>query len=329
MGLETGTRITDLVSTNPTATDLRSQGDDHIRLLKTILKTEVIALLGSQAKANLSVASGVITVPALHSALIFVVGEGGVADNLDTITGAGTHDGMLICIAPGNAAYPVTLKHGTGNLFLLRAKDAVLDGAGENILLIYYSSLWIEIFRGDISEVLNGDTLVLDTLTATTLAATTLTATTTTPGALSGWPSAWAWRSTALAAQDFTTATEILLNAVIFNVGSCFAVANGRFTPNVAGKYLVVAQLLISNVGTPGVDVGQIRKNGAATSGNYVEWPFVVHPTASVYGVQLHGIFDMNGTTDYLSAWIDLELDTGVDFANGAHSAYMKISRIG
>ena len=39
-GLETGTYISSLVSTNPTGSDDRSQGDDHIRLIKsTILNT--------------------------------------------------------------------------------------------------------------------------------------------------------------------------------------------------------------------------------------------------------------------------------------------------
>lgn len=38
MGLETGTYINDLSSSNPTSTDLRSQGDDHIRLIKAVLQ---------------------------------------------------------------------------------------------------------------------------------------------------------------------------------------------------------------------------------------------------------------------------------------------------
>lgn len=38
MALETGTYINDLVITNPTSTDPKSQGDDHIRLIKTLLK---------------------------------------------------------------------------------------------------------------------------------------------------------------------------------------------------------------------------------------------------------------------------------------------------
>lgn len=38
MGLETGSYIADLVITNPTSSDAKSQGDDHLRLLKTALR---------------------------------------------------------------------------------------------------------------------------------------------------------------------------------------------------------------------------------------------------------------------------------------------------
>lgn len=39
MSLETATYISDLVTTNPTASDPKSQGDDHIRLVKSTIKT--------------------------------------------------------------------------------------------------------------------------------------------------------------------------------------------------------------------------------------------------------------------------------------------------
>ncbi len=39
MGLETGTKWSDLVTTNPTSSDPRSQGDDHLRLIKTVAVT--------------------------------------------------------------------------------------------------------------------------------------------------------------------------------------------------------------------------------------------------------------------------------------------------
>lgn len=37
MALETGTYISDLVATNPTSSDAKSQGDDHLRLIKSTL----------------------------------------------------------------------------------------------------------------------------------------------------------------------------------------------------------------------------------------------------------------------------------------------------
>lgn len=41
MGLEVATHINQLVSTNPLGTDSKSQGDDHIRLMKSVLVTDL------------------------------------------------------------------------------------------------------------------------------------------------------------------------------------------------------------------------------------------------------------------------------------------------
>ena len=62
MGLETATYITDLVSTNPLGTDSKAQGDNHIRLLKSVLQTQ-FPNLGSAAvtatAAELNILDGV------------------------------------------------------------------------------------------------------------------------------------------------------------------------------------------------------------------------------------------------------------------------------
>lgn len=46
MGLETATYIADLVTTNPASTDPKSQGDDHLRLLKTVLQATFAGFSG-------------------------------------------------------------------------------------------------------------------------------------------------------------------------------------------------------------------------------------------------------------------------------------------
>src|SRR5512139_3983533 len=47
MSLETATYINGLVSTNPTATDNKSEGDDHIRLLKSTIQATFPSITGA------------------------------------------------------------------------------------------------------------------------------------------------------------------------------------------------------------------------------------------------------------------------------------------
>lgn len=61
MALETATYISDLVSTNPTASDNISQGDDHIRLLKSSIKATFPNINGAvtATQAELNILDGV------------------------------------------------------------------------------------------------------------------------------------------------------------------------------------------------------------------------------------------------------------------------------
>ena len=47
MALEAGTYVSDLVATNPTGTDPRRQGDDHIRLIKNVIQNTFPNLTGA------------------------------------------------------------------------------------------------------------------------------------------------------------------------------------------------------------------------------------------------------------------------------------------
>ena len=70
MSLETGTNVSDLNSSNPTTGDNASEGDDHLRLVKVVLKTEfpnfvssTSGVVATQAELSVlgSVTGGVIT----------------------------------------------------------------------------------------------------------------------------------------------------------------------------------------------------------------------------------------------------------------------------
>ncbi len=89
MALETGTYISDLVATNPVASDAKSQGDDHIRLIK------------STVKATFPNVSGAVT--PTHTELNYV---DGVTSAIQTqIDGKQASDAFLTSIAAlGTAA---------------------------------------------------------------------------------------------------------------------------------------------------------------------------------------------------------------------------------
>lgn len=80
MGLETGTYVNDLNTANPTSTDPKSQGDDHLRLIKSVLKNTfagfpgLIAATGTEAQGATTndFTVTVAPAPAAYTANFFV-----------------------------------------------------------------------------------------------------------------------------------------------------------------------------------------------------------------------------------------------------------------
>ena len=79
MGLETATYISQLVATNPTSSDPVSQGDDHLRLIKSVLQDQ-FTTLGAAAvtttAAELNLLDGVTTL-APEGTAVLSTGESG------------------------------------------------------------------------------------------------------------------------------------------------------------------------------------------------------------------------------------------------------------
>lgn len=97
MGLETGTYINSLNASNPTATDPKSQGDDHLRLIKATLLNTLPQLTGpvnaNQAEMNRlvglgSAAVGVSDVQALtNKNLVNVLLTDGYTEEVFAVSG--------------------------------------------------------------------------------------------------------------------------------------------------------------------------------------------------------------------------------------------------
>lgn len=137
MGLETGTYISDLVASNPLSGDPESQGDDHLRLIKSVLQ----ATFPQTSKAfrfpttGNAVASFTVSFPADQNKLFIVGVTANAVITLPTPTGVNA-DGFAVSFkrtdAPSITGYTARITHASiyghtsaGYYPLERENDAV------------------------------------------------------------------------------------------------------------------------------------------------------------------------------------------------------------
>ena len=90
MAKEVATYISELTATNPVSSDSVSVGDDHIRMLKTVLKTQFSGLTGTTAiaasEAELNILDGVTSTAAELNILDGVTSTAAELNILDGVT---------------------------------------------------------------------------------------------------------------------------------------------------------------------------------------------------------------------------------------------------
>jgi hypothetical protein len=100
--------------------------------------------------------------------------------------------------------------------------------------------------------------------------------------------------------------TEVTIyDTELFDTDSAFDTSNCRFTPQVAGKYFFTAQIYIQGGAAAGFNGIIIAKNGgiSGTSTNELFWQSVL--AVGVTDFRIQGILTMNGTSDYVSVFIN------------------------
>lgn len=134
MGLETGTYVDDLVTTNPVGTsDPKSQGDDHLRLIKSVLK----ATFPNADKAfyfptvGAAKTSGYTIVAADDHAVILVDTSGG-AVTLDLTASSSLPDGFLVHVLVVDASNATIIDP---------ASSETVNGASTLTLSVLYESV--------------------------------------------------------------------------------------------------------------------------------------------------------------------------------------------
>ena len=110
MGLEAGSFLDALVATNPIATDGRSEGDDHIRLIKTVLKNTLPGMSGRFMRTLSK--TGAYTAVATDNSVVFAI-NGNLTLTLDAAANLGNgwfcfvrvNEGVTLTLAAASLIY--------------------------------------------------------------------------------------------------------------------------------------------------------------------------------------------------------------------------------
>jgi hypothetical protein len=103
----------------------------------------------------------------------------------------------------------------------------------------------------------------------------------------------------------FNTYTKLTFNSETFDTNNCYdPTTNYRFTPNVAGYYQVNLQILTGGTGSRDyLAYSLIYKNGSANP-NSQGGIALTFGSGADNSVNSSGLIYMNGTTDYLEAYM-------------------------
>lgn len=151
------------------------------------------------------------------------------------------------------------------------------------------------------SLIIKGDTSGAITLDAPAAAGSTVLTLPTTSGTvgLSG-PAFAGYLTGANQSVSNSTTVKVNLNAEWFDTANCFDTSNGRFTPNVAGYYMITGGV---NLSASAIQTGfaWIFKNGISWAQNV--WYYPTSPGLDQTTVTLSSLVYCNGTTDYIELY--------------------------
>ena len=143
MGLEIVLHLDDLDATNPVGTDPRSEGDDHIRNVKTALLTDFPSISGVVTSTHSELNFVDVTAGTLTASKAIVVDGSSKIDNLniDNLN----INGNTISSTDTNGTVTIT-PHGTGDIILDGQKWPQADGSANYLLKTNGSGQlsWIE-----------------------------------------------------------------------------------------------------------------------------------------------------------------------------------------
>ena len=128
-------------------------------------------------------------------------------------------------------------------------------------------------------------------------------------------PNTPTFRATLSASQSLTASADqkVNFNVADFDTTSDFDTSNYRFTPSVAGYYWI--SFTAGRAYSTGDWLASIYKNGSEyTRGQY--------SASGDYGIQASGVVYLNGSTDYVEAYVYNGSTTGNLFSTSARTHF-------
>ena len=121
--------------------------------------------------------------------------------------------------------------------------------------------------------------------------------------------------------QSVATETEVkaTINTEVIDTDSCYdPTTNYRFTPNIAGKYIIGAITRQSNF-TAGRSSITVKFNGAVQSSGFIA---ETGDSGNYSGYGISKIFTFNGTTDYVECFFYQNSGTSKTFQGENYGTY-------
>lgn len=147
------------------------------------------------------------------------------------------------------------------------------------------------------------------------------------PGA---WTAVLAYLDSSLNSQDYTTPTEFVFDASVFDYNNEFDSANGRVTPKQKGLYHIEFKVQVSGYDGSGTAFSNIRRNGSIASvGDYIERGIHANGSSGDAFFAQEGLFECDGVSDYLSVFLGMGSDTSVAFSGSGALQQMRVKRVG
>ena len=128
--------------------------------------------------------------------------------------------------------------------------------------------------------------------------------------------------------------TTLVMNSEDFDTANAYSTSTGYFTPQTAGKYFCEVFVHADRGGSTMSDLKmayvQLFKNSGGSGGRVIQQHDQRNNYGRGFGVNVSGIFDLNGSSDYVYPALSIQTNSGSDpvFAGESNYTYFRAFKL-